>query len=241
MIDSGNGLVYHIPMEAKTSLFVPSPLERSSLKEQAAELLRDLIVSGRIAAGSKITERDVAEKLKVSRMPARDALMDLERQGLVETKPDGRYVVALGAEDVAHLYRVRLNLEKLALELALPKMNESIFNELRGHLLLMRAAIDGGDKAAYVASDLATHQTLWRTAGNPYLTKTLESMIGPIFIFISSQVQIHEDWELTYKLHEDLLRAVYQRNLVEALHQIDIHMESSLELTMEVLANKESR
>ena len=68
-------------------------IDHSSLKEQTTDLLRDLIVSGRIPAGAKITERDVAAMLNISRMPARDALMELERQGLVISKPGGRYVI----------------------------------------------------------------------------------------------------------------------------------------------------
>ena len=215
-------------------------LERTTLKDQATELLRDLIVSGRIPAGSKITERDVADKLKVSRMPARDALMDLERQGLVVSKSDGRYVIQLSSEEVRHLYRIRLTLEKLAIEFTLPRMTNATRRQLASELMLMRAAIDGGDKDSYVSSDLAMHELIWKTAGNPFLTKMLESMIGPIFIFVSSQVRIHEDWERTYELHRDLVEAINQGNLAEALHQMDIHLESSLGLTLEVLNKKES-
>ena len=70
-------------------------LDRNSLKEQSTELLRSYIISGRIPPGTKLAERELADLLGVSRMPARDALMDLEREGLVVSRPNGRYVIRI--------------------------------------------------------------------------------------------------------------------------------------------------
>ena len=67
-------------------------LKRNLLKDQAAEVLRDYISDGRLPEGSKVTERDVANLLGIGRAPARDALMALEAEGLVVSRPDGRYV-----------------------------------------------------------------------------------------------------------------------------------------------------
>src|SRR4026209_1682281 len=105
-------------MTIDNGVFTRVHWERASLKNQAAELLRGMIVGGKLASGSKVTERDVATWLNVSRMPARDALMDLERQGLIVTRPGGRYVIELSEQDIRHLYQLRASLEKLAFELA---------------------------------------------------------------------------------------------------------------------------
>ena len=75
-------------------------LNRESLRSQVASLLREKIISGELASGTKITERDVSELLRTSRMPARDALMELEKEGLLDSRSSGRYVVELGAEDI---------------------------------------------------------------------------------------------------------------------------------------------
>ena len=82
-------------------------LDRTSLKNQSTELLRNAIVSGRIPPGTKLVERELADLLGMSRMPARDALMDLEREGLVVSKSNGRYVIELSKEDVQKAWHDR--------------------------------------------------------------------------------------------------------------------------------------
>lgn len=207
-------------------------LERSSLKDQAADLLREMIVSGKITPGSKVTERDVAEWLKISRMPARDALMQLEREGLIVTKPDGRYVIELGEQDIQHLYQLRTALEKLAVELAIQNFSPENQKILEAKLAEMRQAIEVGDTATYTASDLGLHEIIWRQASNPYLLDMLNSMIGPIFMFIASQAPIVDDRHESLRLHEQLLETIRGRDLAAAIKSIEAHMAHSLALAI---------
>jgi DNA-binding GntR family transcriptional regulator len=219
-------------MSATDGLFPEAHIERLSLKDQAADLLREMIVSGKIASGSKVTERDVAEWLKISRMPARDALMQLEREGLIVTKPGGRYVIELGEQDIRQLYQLRTALEKLAIELAIG--NSSLVNQkaLEAKLAEMRHAINVGDTAAYTASDLELHELLWQQAGNPYLLDMLNSMIGPIFMLIASQARMIEDWQKSLLLHEQLLETIRNKDIRAALQSIEAHLDHSLTLAL---------
>ena len=88
------------------------------MSESAAERLRSYISSGRLPEGTKITEREVSTLLGVSRVPAREALMILEAEGLVIVRPGGRYVTTLIEKDVRDLHVPRCNLETLAILLA---------------------------------------------------------------------------------------------------------------------------
>jgi DNA-binding GntR family transcriptional regulator len=207
-------------------------LARSSLKEQTARLLRDLIVAGRIPPGAKITERDVASWLDTSRMPARDALMALEQQGLIVSRPSGRYVIELSAADVRHLYQVRLALERLALELAIPALVQEQLASQEIALEAMRRAVADGDVSAYVRSDLDMHQQIWRAAGNPYLLEMLDSLIGPIFMLVARQTRVRENWEETLELHADLLQALYARDALAAQRNLTVHLQRSLDLAL---------
>src|SRR5215212_5438146 len=151
-------------------------LDRNSLKDQSTELLRSYIISGRIPPGTKLAERELAHLLGISRMPARDALMDLEREGLVVSKPNGRYVIELSQTDVQNLLQVRLELEKLAVTLAAQHTSPVYQAALEANLQQMRAAIQQNDRNAYVKSDLEAHQLIWQQAHNPYLLKMLHSI-----------------------------------------------------------------
>jgi DNA-binding GntR family transcriptional regulator len=219
-------------MNISNGNFPKVQLERASLRDQASDLLREMIVSGKITPGSKVTERDVAEWLKISRMPARDALMELERRGLIVTKPGGRYVIELDEQDIRHLYQMRTSLEKLAVELAIENTSPDNLNTLKSKLAEMHHAIEVGDAAKYTASDLEMHAIIWQQAGNPYLLDTLNSMIGPISMFIASQAIMVEDWQESLRLHEQLVEMIEAKDAPAALQSIEAHIHHSLDLAL---------
>jgi DNA-binding GntR family transcriptional regulator len=165
-------------------------LDRTLLRDQAAEILRDHITSGRIPEGTRLTELEVAQMLGISRVPAREALMVLEAEGLVERRSNGRHVVELSEEGVRDLHVVRWTLERLAAELAAANANEENSAVLRARLSALEEAIATGDPALCTKCDLAIHRTIWHQANNAYLLKVLESMLGVIFV-LAARVKVY--------------------------------------------------
>jgi DNA-binding GntR family transcriptional regulator len=165
-------------------------LDRTPLKDQAAEVLRDHITAGRIPEGTRLTERQVSQMLGISRMPAREALMTLEAEGLVERKSDGRQVIELSEELVRDLHEVRWTLEKLAAGLAAANISEKNRAVLRSRVSDLEEAIATGDPALCTKRDLAIHQAIWQQANNPYLLKLLDSLLGVIFV-LAARVKIY--------------------------------------------------
>jgi DNA-binding GntR family transcriptional regulator len=211
-------------------------LDRNSLKDQSTELLRNAIISGRIPQGTKLVERELADLLGISRMPARDALMDLEREGLVVSKLNGRYVIELGKEDVQNLLQVRLELEKLAVTLAAQHTSPAYCVALEANLQKMREAIAQNNRNAYVKSDLEAHELIWQQAHNPYLLKMLNSIVGPIFMFIASHTEFQTNWHETLQMHEDLANAICAGNPARAVQSIEEQLENSRQLSLRVFA-----
>lgn len=209
-------------------------LDRNSLKEQSTTLLRAQIISGRIPQGTKLAERDLAELLGISRMPARDALMDLEREGLVVSKSNGRYVIELDEIDIQNLFQVRLVLERLAVGQAATNNSPANCAALRANLQQMNEAIAHNDREAYVASDLEAHQLIWQQANNPYLLKMLNSITGPIFLFIASHTEFQRNWQETLYLHEELTDAICAGAVETAIRSIETQLNNSLELSQQV-------
>jgi DNA-binding GntR family transcriptional regulator len=165
-------------------------LDRTPLKDQAAEILRDHITAGRIPEGTRLTERQVSQMLGISRMPAREALMILEAEGLVERRFDGRQVIELSEKRVRELHQVRWTLERLAAELAAANVSEENCAALRARLCDLEEAIATGDPALCTERDLAIHQAIWRQADNSYLLELLESLLGVIFV-LAARVKIY--------------------------------------------------
>ena len=115
-------------------------LRRETLGTQVYHLLRDRILRGEIAGGSRLIQGPLAEEIGTSRIPVRDALKRLESDGLVMCDETGRYsVVQFGPEDAEEVYAIRRKLEPFAVEVAAKSMTseamgeiKSLFNELSG-------------------------------------------------------------------------------------------------------------
>ncbi len=211
-----------------------SRLGRVFLKDQVNELLRDMIISGRFPPGTKLIEREVADNLGVSRAPVRDALLQLEKEGLVVNKPNGRYVIELTERDIRELYQVRNALEKLAVELATQNIRGEQVAKLQHILKDMKDAQARRDWLAFSKSDVETHRLIWRLSGNGHLESYLNSMSGPIFMFVASNAE-YLDWDEPLELHKELVDNITGGNILQAVQSIQRHMDSALERTLHVL------
>lgn len=184
-------------------------LDRSLLKEQAAERLHTYISRGRIPEGTRLTEREVSQVLGVSRMSAHEALSILESQGLVENRSDGRYVLELTEERIRDLHAVRTLLEKLAVELAAANTNEENREALRAKLEKLEEAFAGNDHVHIAECDLDIHRTIWHQANNSYLLKALESMSG-VMVVLAARTRLYyynppPATDYLYSEHRELL------------------------------------
>jgi len=125
-LDSGNPVretwctfEYRIP--TKVILHVPEPLQRADrrLVNEVHEQLREMIASGEVAPDTRLYQERLAASMAVSRTPLREALLRLEREGLVYTVPGrGMFVRNFTPEQAADLYQLRVVLEPLAARLA---------------------------------------------------------------------------------------------------------------------------
>lgn len=203
-------------------------LDRTHLKDLATDLLRKYIILGRIRPGMKLVERQVAKLLSISRAPARDALMQLEKEGLVVSRSDARYVIEFNQEDVRNLSQVRHVLERLAIELAVQHIDDPGRADLLAILQKMERATETQDRIAYIESDVEIHQCIWRLSGNPHLFKTLNSMSGPLFMFVAGNAARY-DWIETLHLHRDLVNHLVAGDREGSLQSLERHMDSSLQ------------
>jgi DNA-binding GntR family transcriptional regulator len=180
----------------------PAP---STLKAYMFKILRDAIVAGRYAPGSRLNESQLAREYGISRIPIREALMQLEESGLVMNhQRRGMFVTELSEEDVQKINSLRVVLEAEALRLARTNMTDEVAQRLRTLVLKMNNWGSGHEIDA-AAIDLEFHRTIWRAAGNAYLAKTLESVSTVLFAHTALQNELNTDsvWQLDH--HRELL------------------------------------
>ncbi len=167
-----------MPLESIVANFKPS-----SLRDHISELLTEAILSGRLRPGDRMNESALARQLRVSRAPIREALQQLEEQGLVMNQPRrGMFVVSLDETDLQKINSLRIILEAEALRLCRAQATPQIRRRLQQISEKMERSQDTTALEA-CRMDLEFHRTLWSFSGNEYLEKVLTSLTAPLFAY----------------------------------------------------------
>lgn len=157
---------------------------QSTIPAQVADGIRNLILNGQLRPGDRVVEWRIARELGIGQPTAREALTALENEGLLQRNPNkGCTVTSLSVDDIVHIYRVRVELEPLAAELAVENAANWNPKELKAALAELHKAAKSSNIEHWRRADLEFHQTLWRLSGNPYLEKSLSAIAIPFFAF----------------------------------------------------------
>ncbi|MDI1313023.1 GntR family transcriptional regulator [Prosthecobacter sp.] len=184
----------------------PNPAFRS---DSAASLLRTEILNGTTSPGTLLAESAVAKRLGVSRVPVREALFALEREGLVEFSATGRaFVKALTPQDFEELYVLRLTLEPLASRLAASTLKADI-TQLEKNVAATRRARSVQEVTRL---DLEFHQLILAASGNVRLLKLWRSLRGELELWLgrlhrSHQLQTRETLQETVDAHQGIVES----------------------------------
>lgn len=157
-------------------------LTKTNLREQALASLRTAITSGQIPPESQMVETELSERLGISRGTLREAMRQLQQEGLLVARSRGRlFVRRLGPKEISDVFAVRASLEGLAAALLAGTAERTeVVAELRGMLAEMARAIEEEDLERRIESDLAFHRALCRLTGNESLLHTWEGLEGSI-------------------------------------------------------------
>ena len=217
---------------AYSSLWAPANvLTRISLKDQVTSLVRENILKGKLPQGSKLIERELAESLGVAGMPVHDALIQLEKEGLLVSKTNSRYVIELTRQDLYELFEVRVVLERLAAELAAKNttpVNADQFQELFRN---MKKAVECHDMDAFIDGHTKIHRMIWHQANNPQLLRAMDSILGPILMFMARSEYIN--WDNTLERHGAIIDAINAGDHKEAGEWMARHIFKSFDHVMQ--------
>jgi DNA-binding GntR family transcriptional regulator len=155
-----------------------------SKRDQVIRALKDAILSGTIQPGASIVETRVAQQLGAGVPLIREALIELEHQGFVQRTPyKGTTVTKLGPGDIKRIFRLRVELEALAIEWAKENVTDADLESLGQTIRNMEQAAKDLDLTLFYEADLAFHRKIWNLSDNPYLTDALERVVVPLFAF----------------------------------------------------------
>lgn len=175
--------------------------------------LRRELLAGRLEAGRRLREQEVAEALAVSRTPVREAVRRLAQEGLLELEANrGVRVPMLRPEEAVATYEVRERLERMAARLAARHAGEAGRDEVRARLAAMEALVDD-DLAHHVQADDAFHLAIARSSGNPVLAELVERLADRV-----ARVKV-----LTRDLNVSAMARAQHREIADAILSGDEH------------------
>ncbi len=213
-----------------TNLFMTSFMPES---ERVTRRLRDEILDGVRAPGSRLVERDLAAELGVSRVPVRDALRALVAEGLVTPRPRTWAVVReFTASDVADLMEVRSAFEPLAFRLAAHRHTREGLGRLRAALDEELAAATDGDavRARRAAADF--HEVVTALAANELLSE-LERTLRSRMRWLLGQ---HDDLVAIAEQHRGLYAAIAARDVARVERLVAEHLATGHHLAADRIA-----
>lgn len=208
--------------------------QRTSIPDQVAHTLRKLILSGKLSPGQRVIETKIAKQLGIGQPTVREGLKTLAGEGLVIHQPNRGYcVTALNAKQVDQIFRLRVEWETLAVEMALENRESWTSRELEKVLRNLKNAAQEGNVEEYYRHDLQFHLELWQLAGNPYLVRALSQITVPFFAYCMVRRLTHLDMDLQANAceHEEIVRALLTEDKEHAKQVTRRAMESFHTLT----------
>jgi DNA-binding GntR family transcriptional regulator len=201
------------------------PIEQTPLRVQVAERLRSAIVTGRLRPGDALTETALAEQLNVSRAPIREAIQDLENDGLVETVAyRGKRVKPLTVREVSEIREMRQHFEVMAVR-RIVKLGidvEALWTPCRA----MEKAAAGADRDALIAADEAFHRTLIRLSDH----ELLGQLWGGIYLRIHQIMSLRNDEEVDLldiaRAHPPIVEALASGDVECAVRLVSEHFDA---------------
>ena len=182
-----------------------------------ADVTRTAILSGLLGPGERLRQQTVAGVFQVNRIPVRDALNELENEGLVDSIPRRGYIVSgLDAEDVDEIYDLRALLEAEAVRLAIPLLTDADISELE---VLHEQMVDAPTSAAKVAARDRYHMRLYSASGRPRLIELIAAL--------RKETARAGQWpglQDSHAVHDHLFHAVRESNADEVVEQLTAHL-----------------
>lgn len=156
-------------------------VRRETLGAQVYHLLRDRILRGEIAGGSRLIQGPLSEEIGTSRIPVRDALKRLESDGLVICDETGRYsVVRFSAEDAEEVYAIRRRLEPFAVELAAKAMTAEAMGEIKSLFKELSKAAKRRQLEYYIEINTNFHMAIYEASGLVRLVRIIRSLYSGV-------------------------------------------------------------
>jgi len=214
-------------------------LSKRTLRERIYEEVVRLIFSGELPRGGWVDEKQVIDRLRVSRTPFREAIGTLAKAGLIEIKPyRGFYVRSFSRDETADLYELYKRLECFAVELAVPQMSDCDIRRFENILLEAMVALQHGDMKTYAMREREFYETIAEQSGNSALIEALRQFGLQIQLCGTISGVNGEFAERAANGYVDIIQAFKARDTPRAAFLVRAHISNAQEVILARFPNE---
>lgn len=210
------------------------------LRQQVMENLREAIAVGRLAGGTRLVERDLCEMTGVSRTLIREALRQLESEGLVEVIPNkGPIVAKVTPRQAREVFQVRAELEGLASQLFAEHASDVQMKALQDAFARLREAYALGDSTLTLAAKARFYDCLVAGAGNETLGTVLRQLHARAMVLRATSLSQRGRAAESEREIAELMKAIRKRDGEAARKASVAHVRKAEQAAMQVLEPKQ--
>ena len=203
---------------------------------QVFEVIKQRILNFHLSPGVKISDKDVAQAMGISRTPVREALNRLAEQGLVESRPNRGFTVkAFSRKEVRDHYMLRESLESLAVKLTTGHLNQPRIRAFRDLLKTYPSLMKSQDLARFNDADERFHDLIALYSGNSVLYETLQNLQGKIRIIRRYDHIRSTSFRETLEEHRQILDWMIKGQAAKAEKAMSKHILNSMKVVMKIL------
>ncbi|MGL4810911.1 MAG: GntR family transcriptional regulator [Beijerinckiaceae bacterium] len=192
-----------------------------------ADQLRRDILAGTYPPASQLRQDAVANAFNVSRIPVREALLQLEAEGLVRIEPHkGAVVTPLSWEEVEDVFALRVLLEPRLLSASLPNLRADDLDEMDRIQDAFAAAVTTGDAGQWGTLNAALHLAMYRRAAQPRTLAIVTTLLQTSERYTRLQLATPEAWARADREHAALIACCRSGDTAGAVRLLDHHIAS---------------
>jgi DNA-binding GntR family transcriptional regulator len=200
-------------------LTIPEPLYQQAYKE-----LKKLIITGKLQPGEKVIMSKLADQYKISRTPLREALRQLQSEGLIIQEHSTMRIVEINKNDFLHLYQTRIVLEKEVIKSIVTIIPEEDFPSIEAVLNESRTAIEEGDPFRILELNTQFHELLMYYCPNPRMIQLLNYVRSLLLIYRANINKKAKNNLEIYEEHKEILEALKARDIEKSIQMVETHM-----------------
>jgi DNA-binding GntR family transcriptional regulator len=195
----------------------------ASTSQRVEAFLRNAIYRGRLKPRERLIEDDIAQQLGCSRGPVREAVLRLERDGMIRITPRrGTFIRDISPEEVEIVFSIRGKLEGLCVRY----MREDFTAEKKAVLMkalsAMKAASSAKDDERFLQTDMRLHRTIWKLSGKQQLYRTLNFVMNPLFFMVARAYSTKlNPVDEAYRNHERYVETICEVSIARVEREVE--------------------